>query len=314
MIKTPLCELLGIEYPVFQGGMAWISDAELAAAVSNGGGLGVIAGMNEGPEWLRGQIRRIRKLTDKPFGVNIMLKSEYAEQTARIAIEEHVPVVLTGAGSPARFMKDWTDAGIHVIPVIASPTMAKKVESCGAAAVVAEGAESGGHIGELTTMVLVPEVCDCVALPVVAAGGIADGRAVAAALMLGAAGVQIGTRFLCASECNVHPEYKRKILEASDLATVVTGKRIGHAMRSLRNKYTSGYISRECNGGTDEELLELVRGAFKRAAIDGDVENGCVLAGQSAAMVGKIQPAAEIIREIFDEAQISLKGAHRWVK
>ncbi|MBO5300108.1 MAG: nitronate monooxygenase, partial [Clostridia bacterium] len=232
MIKSTICEMLGIEYPVFQGGMAWIADGKLAAAVSNGGGLGIIAAGNAPAEYVKEQIKIAREITDKPIGVKIMLLSPYADEVAKIVVEEKVEVVTTGAGNPSKYIKEWLDAGIKVIPVVASVAMAKLMTRLGASALIAEGGESGGHVGELTTMVLVPQICDATTLPVIAAGGIADGRGIAAAFMLGAQGVQMGTRFLSAHECTIHPAYKEKILKATDLCTMVTGKRLGHPVRS----------------------------------------------------------------------------------
>ena len=315
MFKTELCELLNIEYPMIQGGMAWVADASLAAAVSNGGGLGLIAAANAPADWVREQIRETRKMTDKPFGVNIMLMSPYAEDIARVVVEEKVPVVTTGAGTPARFMPAWTQAGIKVLPVVPSTALARKVEKCGATAVIAEGGESGGHVGDLTTMALVPQVCDAVEIPVIAAGGIADGRGIAAAMMLGAIGVQIGTRFLVATECTIHQNYKDRVLKAKDIDTVVTGKRLGHPVRSLKNAFTRDYAKHEWDSSySDDDLEQLAVGALRRAAREGDISGGCVLAGQVASMVKKEQPAAEIIREMCEEAEKVLGGAGRWVK
>lgn len=315
MIKTPICDLLGIEYPVFQGGMAWIADASLAAAVSNGGGLGIISAMNANGEWLRGQIREAKKLTDKPFGVNIMLMSPFADEVAKVVVEEGVPVVTTGAGNPAKYMPAWLEAGIKVIPVIPSTGIAKRVARAGAAAVIAEGGESGGHIGELTTMALVPQVCDAVDIPVIAAGGIADGRGFAAAMMLGAVGVQMGTRFLVAHECNVHPNYKKKILEAGDIDTASTGRRLGHPVRSLKTPFTREYMKKEYDPNVSNEELEgLGAGALRKAAVEGDEKAGCFLAGQIASMVTKEQPAAEIITDVCTQAEEILKGACKWVR
>jgi enoyl-[acyl-carrier protein] reductase II len=237
MIKTPICDLLGIEYPIIQGGMAWIADADLAGAVSNAGGLGLIAAMSADAEWLRQQIRKAKQITDKPFGVNIMLMSPHADEVARVVIEEGVQVVTTGAGSPVKYMKDWLAAGIKVIPVVPSTAIAKLMERNGASAVVAEGGEAGGHVGDLTTMTLIPQVCDAVNIPVIAAGGIADGRGVAAAFMLGAVGVQLGTRFIASKECNVHTVYKQKVIKAKDIDTIVTGKRLGHPVRCLKTPF-----------------------------------------------------------------------------
>ncbi|MBR6527215.1 MAG: nitronate monooxygenase, partial [Lachnospiraceae bacterium] len=248
MIKSEICDLLGIEYPVFQGGMAWIADGKLAAAVSNGGGLGIIAAGNAPGQSVREQIRIARRITDKPIGVNIMLLSPFADEVAQVVLEEKVQVVTTGAGNPARYIKDWLAAGIKVIPVVASVAMAKLMTRLGASALIAEGGESGGHVGELTTMVLVPQICDATNLPVIAAGGIADGRGVAAAYMLGAQGVQMGTRFLSAVECSIHPVYKEKIIKATDLCTMVTGKRLGHPVRSLRTQFARGYAKAEYGG------------------------------------------------------------------
>lgn len=314
MIKSEICEMLGIEYPVFQGGMAWIADGKLAAAVSNGGGLGIIAAGNAPGEYVREQVRIAAKLTDKPIGVNIMLMSPYADDVARVVTEEGVKVVTTGAGNPSKYMKDWKEAGIKVIPVVASVAMAKLMTRLGASAVIAEGGESGGHVGELTTMVLVPQVCDATTLPVIAAGGIADGRGVAAAFMLGACGVQMGTRFLSAEECTIHPNYKEKVLKAGDLCTMVTGKRLGHPVRSLRTPFAREYSKAEYGGMPDEQLEEMATGALRRAVQEGDGEKGCFLAGQIAAMVKKEQPAAEIIKEVMDEAEPILLGAPKWVK
>lgn len=315
MIKTPICELLDIEYPILQGGMAWIADAKLAAAVSEGGGLGIISAMNADGEWLRAEIRKARELTKRPFGVNIMLMSPYVEQVAKIVAEEQVPVVTTGAGNPSRFMADWVKAGIKVIPVVPSTAMAKLAERSGAAAVIAEGGESGGHVGEITTMALVPQVCDTVTLPVIAAGGIADGRGVAASFMLGACGVQLGTRFLVAYECSVHPVYKEKILKAKDIDTMTTGKRLGHPVRALKTPFAKEFLKMEYNSGvSDAELEAFGAGSLRAAAVLGDEKKGSFMSGQIAALVKKEQPAAEIIKEIFSEAEQVLAGGTKWVK
>ena len=301
MIRTPLCDLLGIEYPVFQGGMAWIADGKLAAAVSEGGGLGIIAAGNAPGDAVREQIQVAKSLTSRPFGVNIMLMSPFVEEVAQVVAEEKVAVVTTGAG-------------IRVIPVVASVAMAKLMTRLGASALIAEGGESGGHVGELTTMVLVPQICDATTLPVIAAGGIADGRGVAAAFMLGACGVQMGTRFLSAEECSIHPVYKERILKANDLCTMVTGKRLGHPVRSLRTNFARNYAKAEYGGMDDEALEALGSGALRKAVVEGDLEEGCFLSGQVAAMVNKIQPAAEIVREVIEGAEPVLKGATQWVK
>lgn len=315
MLQSPICELLGIEYPVFQGGMAWIADADLAAAVSHGGGLGIISAMNANADWLRGQIRRAKELTDKPFGVNIMLMSPFADEVAKVVVEEGVKVVTTGAGNPGKYMAAWKEAGIHVIPVVASVGLARMMERAGASAVVAEGTESGGHIGELTTMTLVPQVCSAVKIPVIAAGGIADGRGVAAAFMLGACGVQVGTRFLVASECNVHQNYKDKILKAKDIDTIATGRRLGHPVRSLKTRFSRDYQKAEFDVNVTAEALEAMGvGALRKAAVDGNEAEGCFLAGQIAGLVSKEQPAAEIIRDLCEGAEPLLKGAAKWVK
>lgn len=312
MKKTRLTELIGIEYPIIQGGMAWIADAALAAAVSNAGGLGLISAMNADAEWLRGQIRLARELTEKPFGVNIMLMSPFAPEVARLVAEERVPVVTTGAGGCEKYMPGWLAAGIRVLPVVASTAMARRAERCGAAAVIAEGCESGGHIGELTTMTIVPQVADAVSVPVIAAGGIADGRGVAASFLLGACGVQVGTRFLVAKECAVHQTYKDKIIKAKDIDTVTTGKRLGHPVRCLKNPFSRELLKLEYSEAVpDEELEAKGVGALRRAAVEGDAENGCFMAGQSAGMVKKEQSCAEIIKEMMEEADRLLGGAGR---
>lgn len=315
MIKTELCELLNIKYPIFQGGMAWIADASLAAAVSNAGGLGIIAAMNANADWLREEIHKVRTMTDKPFGVNIMLMSPFADEVSDLVVEEKVPVVVTGAGNPGKYMKKWVEAGIKVIPVVASTAMARLVERSGATAVVAEGGESGGHIGELTTMTLVPQVCDAVKIPVLAAGGIADGRGIAAALMLGACGVQCGTRFLVAKECTVHQNYKNKILKAKDIDTIATGKRLGHPVRCLKNQFTRELFKQEYNSNiSDEELEKMGAGTLRKAAKEGDEKNGSFMAGQCAAMVHKEQTAQEMIEEMFAQAEEILNQANRFCK
>ncbi len=315
MMKTPLCELLGIEAPIIQGGMAWIADAELAAAVSNAGGLGLISAMNADAEWLRTQIRKAKTLTNKPFGVNIMLMSPFADQVAQVVVEEQVKVVTTGAGTPAKYMPMWKEAGIAVLPVVASVAFAKLAERSGATAVIAEGCESGGHIGELTTMAIVPQVCDAVKIPVIAAGGIGDGRGVAAALMLGAIGVQIGTRFLTAHECNVHAVYKERILKAKDIDTIATGKRLGHPVRCLKTPFSRELMKMESDANVSIEALEAKGvGALRRAVQEGDLEGGTFMAGQIAGMMKKEQSCAEIIAEMMDEAETLLGGAGKWVR
>ncbi len=306
--------MLGIRYPVFQGGMAWVADGSLAAAVSEGGGLGIIGAGNAPGDYVRQQIRIARKITDRPIGVNIMLLSPFAEEVAKIVAEEKVEAVTTGAGNPSKYIKEWLAAGIRVIPVVASVAMARLMTRLGASALIAEGGESGGHVGELTTMVLVPQICDATTLPVIAAGGIADGRGAAAAFILGAQGVQMGTRFLCARECNIHPVYKEKILKAGDLCTMVTGKRLGHPVRSLRTQFARDYSKAEYGGMPDDELEKMGVGALRLAVQEGNSEKGCFLSGQIAAMVRKEQPAAEIVKEVMEEAEPVLLGASQWVK
>lgn len=315
MISTPINEQLGIKYPIFQGGMAWVADASLAAGVSNAGGLGIIAGMNSNGDQLRAEIIKCRELTNKPFGVNVMLMSPFVEEVAKVVAEEKIPVVTTGAGNPGKYMKEWLAAGIKVIPVVPSVALARLAQRHGAFAVIAEGGESGGHVGDLTTMALVPQIVDTVDIPVIAAGGIADGRQLAAALMLGAVGVQVGTRFLVATECTIAQEYKDRVLKAKDIDTVLTGKRLGHPVRSLKNAFTREYLKKEYNSEiTDEELENMGLGVLRAAARGGDVSNGCVPAGQVAAMVKKEQPAKEIIEEMFTQAEEVLGGATKWVK
>lgn len=315
MIRTPLCDLLGIEYPILQGGMAWVADASLASAVSEAGGLGIIAAMNADAQWLRQEIRRARERTNRPFGVNIMLMSPFADDVARVVIEEGVRIVTTGAGNPAKYMKAWLDAGIKVLPVVPSMAIAKMVERAGATAVIAEGGESGGHIGELTTMTVVPLVRDAVSIPVIAAGGIGDGRGIAAALMLGACGVQVGTRFLAARECTIHPRYKERVIKAKDIDTITTGKRLGHPVRALKSPFTREFFRREYDSSVSNEELEAFgAGALRLAAKEGDDERGCFMAGQAAAFVKEEQPVRAIIEEMFAQAEACLRGAGKWVR
>ena len=298
-----LCDLLGIRFPVLQGGMAHISDARLAAAVSNGGGLGIISAASGNPEQIAAQIDEARTLTDKPFGVNLMLMGENIEAIAKLIAEKKVAAVTTGAGNPAAYIPMWKEAGVKVIPVVASCQMAKLMERSGADAVVAEGTESGGHVGEMTTMALVPQVCDAVQIPVIAAGGIADGRGFAAAIMLGACGVQIGTRFLLADECSVHGNYKQRVLKANDTATIVTGRRLGHPVRSIKSPFSRAYAKEEYTQISDEDLEKMAVGTLRAAVADGDDKRGCFLAGQISGMLTKKQPAAEIIAEIMEQAE-----------
>ena len=309
-MNTKVTALFGIEYPIFQGGMAWVADARLAAAVSNAGGLGIISAMGLDANGLREQIRQCRKLTQRPFGVNIMLKSETAADSALVAAQEKVAVVTTGAGMPSRFMPQWLDAGVKVVPVIPTVALAKRVVRDGACAVIAEGCESGGHIGELTTFTLVPQIVDAVEVPVIAAGGIADGRGVAAALMLGASGVQCGTRFLAAEECAIPQCFKDEVLKARDIDTMVVGRRLGHPVRALKNAYLLEYALRESDHQiSNAELEKYGSGALWRAVKDGDTVTGCIMAGQAAALVKETLPAREIILRMFAQAQELLNAA-----
>ncbi len=303
MDKNPVCEMLGIKYPVIQGGMAWIADAYLAAAVSNAGGLGLIAAMNSNGEQLREQIKKAKELTDKPFGVNLMLMSPYIDEAVEVVCQENIKVVTTGAGNPAKYMEKLRAADVKVICVVASVALAVMVEQMGAVAVVAEGCESGGHVGETTTMALVPQVVDAVNIPVIAAGGIADERGMAAAFMLGAKAVQMGTRFLAAKECNVHPNYKEKVLKAKDRDTIVTGKSLGHPVRALKNRMTREFLALEGNKDTlPEELEKMGAGALRRAAIDGDVSTGSCMCGQIAGLIKTEETCEDIVRGISDGA------------
>lgn len=314
MIKSSICDMLGIKYPIFQGGMAHIADAHLAAAVSESGGLGIISAMNRGGDYLREQIKIARSLTDKPFGVNLMLMSSCIDEMAEVLAQEKVSVVTTGAGNPSKYMDMWNKAGVKVIPVVASVAFAKMVERAGACAVIAEGTESGGHVGELTTLSLVPQVCDACDIPVIAAGGIADGRGVAAMFMLGAEGVQLGTRFLVAKECGVHENYKNKVLKAKDISTIVTGRRLGHPVRSIKTPFSREYAKLEYSSISDEDLEAVAVGALRMAAVDGDEKKGCFLAGQISGMVNEEQTAKEMIEQIFEQTETILNGAKKWVK
>ncbi|HIU61737.1 MAG TPA: enoyl-[acyl-carrier-protein] reductase FabK [Candidatus Coproplasma excrementigallinarum] len=314
MIKTRITELLGIQYPIFQGGMAWVADAALASAVSNAGGLGIIAAMNMNGEQLRAEIAKLRANCDKPFGVNVMLMSPHAAEVAEVIVEEKVPVVTTGAGNPLTYLKKWIEAGVKVIPVVASVALAQMVAKRGAVAVVAEGGESGGHIGEANTMALIPQVADGVEIPVVAAGGIADGRGYAAALMLGAEGIQMGTRFLVANECNIHPNYKAKVLKAGDTSTMVSGRRLGHPVRSLKTPFSRKFAELEKDETvTDEQLSAYGTGALRKAVTEGDDVNGVFMCGQSAGLVKKEQTCREILEEITAQAEEILSGANKYI-
>lgn len=310
-MKTKITELLGIEYPVIQGGMAWVAEANLAAAVSNAGGLGLIAAAAAPAEWVRAQIKRVREMTDKPFGVNIMLMSPEADQVAKVIVEEKVPIVTTGAGSPEKYMADWKAAGVKVIPVVASTALARRMERCGADAVVAEGTEAGGHIGEITTMTLVPQVVDAVSIPVIAAGGIADGRGMAAAFMLGAEGVQVGTAFAASRESVIHQNYKDSILRAKDIDTRVTGRTTGHPIRVLRNDMSRKYLEMEKSGADFEALEALTLGGLRRAVQEGDTRNGSLMAGQSAGLVKESLSCREIIIRMVSKAQ-TLMSRELW--
>lgn len=302
-MKTRITELLGVEYPVIQGGMAWVAEHHLAAAVSSAGGLGLIGGANAPGEVVRNEIRKTRELTDRPFGVNVMLMSPYADDVARVIVEEGVKVVTTGAGNPEKYMDMWKAAGVKVIPVVASVALARRMERYGADAVVAEGCESGGHIGEQTTMTLVPQVVDAVEIPVVAAGGIGDGRGMAAAFMLGAEAVQVGTRFVVSKESVVHENYKQRILKARDIDSAVTGRSHGHPIRCLRNEMTREYLRMEAEGKSFEELEYMTLGTLRRAVLEGDVAKGTVMAGQIAGMISKEQTCKEMIEEMMAQAR-----------
>lgn len=306
-MKTRITELLGIEYPIIQGGMAWIAESNLAAAVSAAGGLGLLGGANAPYEVVKEEIKKVKEKTDKPFGVNVMLLSPHAPDIARLILEEEIQVVTTGAGNPEKYLPMWKEAGVKVIPVVASVALAKRMEKYGADAVVVEGMESGGHIGEMTTMTLVPQVVDAVTIPVIAAGGIADGRGMAAAFMLGAEAVQMGTRFLVAKECTVHQNYKDKILKARDIDSEVTGRSIGHPVRQLRNQMTREYLKREKEGASFEELEYLTLGALRKAVQEGNIKEGTLMAGQIAGLVKKEQTCKEIITEIVEEASKLMK-------
>lgn len=305
-METKITKLLGIKYPIIQGGMAWVAEHQLAAAVSNAGGLGIIGAASAPAEIVREEIRKVKVLTDKPFGVNVMLMNPNAQEVARVIMEEGVKVVTTGAGNPAKYMDAWKAAGVKVIPVVASVAMAKMMERAGADAVVAEGTESGGHIGSSTTMTLVPQVADAVSVPVVAAGGIADGRGFAAAMMLGAQAVQMGTRFVVAKESIVHANYKEQVMKAKDIDSVVTGNSTGHPVRQIRNRMTKEYLRLEKEGATLDELENLTLGALRKAVIDGDVVNGTLMAGQIAGMVSKEQTCQEMMEEIMEQAEALL--------
>lgn len=302
-MKSEITKLFGITYPIIQGGMAWVAQYPLAAAVSNAGGLGIIGAGGAGADWVQEQIREAKKLTDKPFGVNIMLMNPEADAIAKVVAEEKVAVVTTGAGNPEPYMDMWKDAGIKVVPVVASVAFAKRLERMGADALVAEGTESGGHIGELTTMTLVPQVVDAVSIPVIAAGGIADGRGVAAAFALGAQAVQMGTHFVATKESIVHQNYKDRIIKAKDIDSKVTGRTTGHPVRVLRNMMTSEYLKKEAEGASLEELEQFTLGGLRKAVVEGDVQHGSVMAGQSAGLVKEELSCEELIQKLMREAK-----------
>ncbi len=301
MLRTVLCDLLGIEYPIIQGGMAWLGTAELVSAVSNAGGLGIIGSGDAPPDWVREQIRLTRKATDKPFGVNVMLMSPFVEEVIEVILEEQVSIVTTGGGNPGIYVPRLK--GAKVLPVVSSVALAKRLERLGVAAIIAEGMESGGHIGETTTMALVPQVVDAIKIPVVAAGGIADGRGLASALALGAQGVQMGTRFICTEECIAHPNFKHKIIEAGDRSTVVTGESLGHPARCLKNKLTKEFLALERSETPAQELEEFGQGRLRLGIIEGDTENGSLMAGQIAGLIKEIKPAKKVIEETVAEAE-----------
>lgn len=307
-MHTRITKLLEIEHPIIQGGMAWVAEYKLASTVSKAGGLGLIGAANAPADWVRDQIRSAKRETEKPFGINIMLMSPYADQVAQLAADEGVKVVTTGAGNPEKYMRMWKEAGIKVIPVVASVALAKRMERCGADAVVAEGCEAGGHIGENTTMVLVPQVADAVSIPVIAAGGIADGRGIAAAFMLGAEGVQMGTHFVVTDECQVHDNYKERIIKAKDIDSRVTGRSTGHPIRVLRNEMTKRYLELENQGAGFEELEELTLGGLRKAVIEGDIKNGSVMAGQIAGMVKERMSCRTLIEKLVQETETVMKG------
>lgn len=307
-MKTEVTRLLGIEYPIIQGGMAWVAEHHLAAAVSEAGGLGMIGAANAPASWVREQIQKIKEKTSKPFGVNVMLMSPNADEVAKVIVEEHVPVVTTGAGNPEKYMKMWKEAGVKVIPVVASVAMAKRMERCQADAIVAEGTEAGGHIGENTTMTLVPQVVDAVSIPVIAAGGIGDGRGLAAAFMLGAKAVQMGTHFVVTKESIVHQNYKDCILKARDIDSKVTGRMGGHPVRALRNQMTNEYLRLEKSGASLEELELLTLGGLRKAVVEGDVKSGSVMAGQIAGLVKEEMTCKELIEKVVNEADQLMKG------
>lgn len=311
-MQTEINNLLEIEYPIIQGGMAWVAEYHLAAAVSEAGGFGLIGAANAPADWVRDQIRKTKELTDRPFGVNVMLMSPYADEVAQVIAEEGVKAVTTGAGNPEKYMELWKERNIKVIPVVASVALAKRMERCGADAVVAEGCESGGHIGESTTMTLVPQVVDAVDIPVIAAGGIGDGRGIAAAFMLGAKGVQMGTRFVVTKECQVHPAYKERIIRAKDIDTRVTGRSTGHPIRALRNDMTKAYLQKEQEGASTEELELLASGALRRAVQEGDIHNGSLMSGQIAGLIKEEVSCKQLIDTLVSQTKEALNRSRMY--
>ena len=311
-MQTEINNLLEIEYPIIQGGMAWVAEHHLVAAVSEAGGFGLIGAANAPADWVREQIRKTKELTDRPFGVNVMLMSPYADEVARVIAEEGVKAVTTGAGNPEKYMELWKERNIKVIPVVASVALAKRMERCGADAVVAEGCESGGHIGESTTMTLVPQVVDAVDIPVIAAGGIGDGRGIAAAFMLGAKGVQMGTRFVVTKECQVHPAYKERIIRAKDIDTRVTGRSTGHPIRALRNDMTKAYLQKEQEGASTEELELLASGALRRAVQEGDIHNGSLMSGQIAGLIKEEVSCKQLIDTLVSQTKEALNRSRMY--
>ena len=311
-MQTEINNLLEIEYPIIQGGMAWVAEHHLAAAVSEAGGFGLIGAANAPADWVREQIRKTKELTDRPFGVNVMIMSPYADDVARVFAEEGVKAVTTGAGNPEKYMELWKERNIKVIPVVASVALAKRMERCGADAVVAEGCESGGHIGESTTMTLVPQVVDAVDIPVIAAGGIGDGRGIAAAFMLGAKGVQMGTRFVVTNECQVHPAYKERIIRAKDIDTRVTGRSTGHPIRALRNDMTKAYLQKEQEGASTEELELLASGALRRAVQEGDIHNGSLMSGQIAGLIKEEVSCKQLIDTLVSQTKEALNRSRMY--
>jgi enoyl-[acyl-carrier protein] reductase II len=313
MIRTSLCEMLGIEVPILQGGMAWVATPELAAAVSNAGGLGVVGAGTAPPEVVRRLLRRTRELTDRPFGANVPLFASGAEQALQVFVEEKVAVVTTGGGNPGPFIEPLRQAGIRVIPVVGSVALARRMERQGVDALIAEGMESGGHIGDVTTLPLVPQVVDAVSLPVIAAGGIADGRGMAAALALGAVGIQMGTRFICTTECQAHLNYKQKILEAHDRSTMVTGRSLGHAVRSIRGPFAHRFEELERTGASEEEIMNFGAGSLRYAAVDGDLERGTVMAGQVSGMIRDVVSVRDLIERTIAEAEEAIRRSQATV-